>query len=187
MIYGRALSGAGEVAVCLELMIEIRRAALELDDIALQAGAWSLLIDAFYFAARFPKALQSAEEGLARCPRFISPDGWVMGINPYTTMSFWRGFSLSWMGRLPEAVEGLARCRRLCEEDDTPEMTGYALAYAAEAHYHAHDAERALASARQVEEISRTLGEPPALVAYAQFASYQIARTRPDAAYARRW
>jgi class 3 adenylate cyclase len=170
MVYGRTLCGAGEVAAYLELMIEIRRAALELDDIALQAGASGLLTDAFCFAARFPEALQNAEEGLARFPRFISPDGWVSGINPYTTMSFWRGFCCSWMGRLPEAVEEFARCRRLCEEDGTPEMTGYALILTAEAHYHAHDAERALASARQLEEISRTLGEPPALAAYAQFA-----------------
>ncbi len=170
MVYGRTLCGAGEVAAYLELMIEIRRAALELDDFALQAGAWVLLTDGFCFAARFPEALQSAEEGLARVPRFISRDGWVNGLNPYTVMSFWRGFSCSWMGRLPEAIEELARCRRLCEEDGTPEMIGYAFLYAAEAHYYAHDAERALACARQVEEISRQLGEPPALAAYAQFA-----------------
>ena len=129
-----------------------------------------MLTDAFCFAARFPEALQSAEEGLARFPRFISPDGWVNGINPYTVMSFWRAFSCSWMGRLPEAVEEFARSRRLCEEDGTPEMAGYVLVLTAEAHYHAHDAERAVSSARQLEEISRTLGEPPALVAYAQFA-----------------
>ena len=170
MVYGRTLCGAGEVAAYLELMIEIRRAALELDDIALQAGAWGLLIDASCFAARFPEALQSAEEGLARVPRSVSADGWVLGINPYTTMSFWRGFCCSWMGRLPEAIEEFGRCRRLCEEDGTPEMSGYALIITAEAHYHANDAERALASARQLEEISRKLGDPPSLVAYAQFA-----------------
>ncbi|HVN84360.1 MAG TPA: adenylate/guanylate cyclase domain-containing protein [Candidatus Binatia bacterium] len=170
MVYGRAVCGTGEVAAYLELMIETRRAALDLDDIALQAGAWGLLIDAFCFAARFPEALQSAEDGLARTPRSVSPDGWVVGINPYTTMSFWRGFCCSWMGRLPEAIEELGRCRRLCEEDSTPEMSGYALILTAEAHYHAHDAERALASARQLEEITRKLGEPPSLAAYAQLA-----------------
>jgi adenylate cyclase len=170
MVYGRTLCGAGEVAAYLELMIEIRRAALDLDDIAMQAGAWALLIDAFCFAARFPEALQSAEEGLEHFPRFISPDDWVNGINPYTVMSFWRAFSCGWMGRLPEAVEEFARCRRLCEEDGTPEMSGYVLVLTAEAHYHAHDAERTLASARQLDEISHALGEPPALVAYAQFA-----------------
>jgi tetratricopeptide (TPR) repeat protein len=83
-------------------------------------------------------------------------------------MSFWRGFCLSWMGRLPEAFEELDRCRRLCEADGAPEMIGYAQLIAAEAHYHAHDADRALASARQVEEISRKLGEPLALVGYTQ-------------------
>ena len=65
------------------------------------------------------------------------------------------------MGRLPEGLEELDRGRRLAEEDGTPELAGYALFYAAEAHYHAHDADRALASARQLEEINRRLGEPP--------------------------
>ncbi|MBI3781910.1 MAG: zinc ribbon domain-containing protein [Deltaproteobacteria bacterium] len=39
-----------------------------------------------------------------------------------------------------------------------------------EAYYYAHDAERALASARQAQEISRNLGEPPVLVGAAQLA-----------------
>jgi adenylate cyclase len=189
MVYGRALSGAGDVAAYLELMIEIRRATLELDDIALQAGAWALLTDAFCFGARFPEALQSAEEGLARFPRFIAPEDWVTGINAYTIMSFWRGFSLSWMGRLPEAIEEFARCRRLCEEDGTPEMAGYAFLYAAEAYYHAHDAERTLACARQLDEISRALGEPPILVVYAEFAhalAHLAAGRIPDAIAAAR-
>ena len=49
-------------------------------------------------------------------------------------------------------------------------MSCYALSWAAEAYYYAHDAERALASARQAEEISRSLGEPPVLVGAAQLA-----------------
>jgi hypothetical protein len=74
------------------------------------------------------------------------------------------------MGRLPEALEEFGRCRRLGEEDGTPEMAGYALTFAAEAHYHAYDAERALACARQAEEISRKLGEPPIMVPLVQCA-----------------
>jgi hypothetical protein len=49
-------------------------------------------------------------------------------------------------------------------------MAGYALAFAATAHYHAHDAERVLACARQGEEISRKLGEPPIMVPLVQCA-----------------
>ena len=74
------------------------------------------------------------------------------------------------MGRLPEGLEELARGRRLAEEDGRPELACYALFYAAEACYHAHDADRALASARQLEEINRRLGEPPNLVAATQLA-----------------
>ena len=39
MVYGRARCGAGDVAAYLELAIENRRAALEIDDIAVQANA----------------------------------------------------------------------------------------------------------------------------------------------------
>jgi hypothetical protein len=72
------------------------------------------------------------------------------------------------MGRLPEGLEELGRCRRVAEEDGTPELAGYGQAFAAEAHYLAHDAERALASARQVEEISRGMGEPPNMISNAR-------------------
>ena len=168
IVYGRARCGDGDVAKHLELGIENRRVALELDDVELQAGAWAIFADALAFAARLPEALQAAEEGLARFPRHISPERWVTGINPHSILSFWRGFCLNWMGRLPEGLEELGRCCRLCEEDSAPEMIGYARLIAAETYYHAHDAERALASARGLEEISRKLGEPPALFGYTQ-------------------
>jgi adenylate cyclase len=166
LVYSRTICGDGDVAGQLELVIEARQAALEIDDVELRAFAWSQFADALAFAARLPEALQAAEEGLARFPRNIPAEKWSTGINPYAVISFWRGFCLEWMGRLPEGIEELARCRRFCEEDGTPEMSGYAHLIAAEAHYHAHDEERALASARQVEEITRKLGEPPALVGY---------------------
>ena len=168
IVYGRARCGDGDVATHLELGIENRRVALELDDVELQAGAWANFADALAFAARLPEALQVAEEGLARFPRHISPAGWITGINPYSVLSFWRAYCLNWMGRLPEGLEELGRCCRVCEEDNAPELIGYARTIAAEAYYHKYDAERALASARGVEEISRKLGEPPALVGYMQ-------------------
>jgi tetratricopeptide (TPR) repeat protein len=68
------------------------------------------------------------------------------------------------MGRMEEGFEEFGRCRRICEEDGTPEMLGYVAFWAGEAHYFAHDVDRALANARQLEEICRNLGEPPALV-----------------------
>jgi hypothetical protein len=69
--------------------------------------------------------------------------------------------------RLPEALEELGRSRRLAEEDGTPELAAYALSGVAVACYHTHDGDRAIASARQFEEIRRRLGNP-ALNAYTQ-------------------
>jgi hypothetical protein len=111
-----------------------------------------------------------AEEGLARFPRHIPAEEWTSGINPYSGLSLLRGICLYWTGRQPEGLAELERCRRLAEEDGTPELAGYALFYSAEAHYHAHDGDRALASARQLEEISRRLGETTAMAAVTQLA-----------------
>jgi class 3 adenylate cyclase len=170
MVYSRARCGDGDVAEYLEVAIENRRAALEIDDIVARANAWAYLSDALGFGARFAEAIQITEDGLARFPRHIPPEEWVYGISPHVVLSFWRGFGLSWTGRLREGIEEFGRCRRFAEEDGTPEAAAYALFFVGEAHYLAHDADRVLASARQGEEISRRLGEPPALVALTQLA-----------------
>ena len=182
MVYGRARSSAGDVAEYLEVAAESQRAALAIDDIALQANASLYLVDALGHANRLPQALQAAEEGLARFPRHIPAGEWIFGFNPYSLFSFWRGYCLGWMGRIPAGLEEMSRCRRLADEDGTPELAGLAQFIAAEAHYHAHEADRALASARQSGEISRALGEPLNSFAFSQFAfGYaHLAAGRPD-------
>jgi class 3 adenylate cyclase/tetratricopeptide (TPR) repeat protein len=170
IIHARALCAAGDVASYVEAALEYQRAALELDHVATQANAWGYRCDSSGFAARFAESLQVAEEGFERFPRDIPPEEWSIGVSPHSWYSIWRGFALTWMGRLPEALEELSRCRRLAEEDGTLEMVGYAHSFVSEVHYHAHDAERLLASARQVEEISQQLGDHPVMVAHAQHA-----------------
>ncbi len=156
--YGRALLGAGDVAANLERAIENQRAALEIDDVAVQTAAHGYLNESLVIAGRLPEALQMAEEGPARYPRLA----WVY---PY-----WRGNCLTWMGRLPEGLEELDRFRRFTEERGSPFDAGTGVLVASGAHYHAHDADRVLASARQLEVISRRVGEPPTLVAFTQAA-----------------
>jgi hypothetical protein len=106
---------------------------------------------------------------------------WIFGFNPYLLASLWRGQSLTWMGRIADGLEELRRCARLAEEDRTPEVALYAIYYAAEAGCHAHDADRGLASARQLEVLSRTLGDPPAFLAMKEtaFAFAHLAAGRP--------
>ncbi len=168
MVYGRSRCSDGDVAEYLEVAFEARRAALAIDDVGVQANACFYLVDALSIATRLLEALPLAEEGLARFSRDIPSADMIMGINPCSLFRFWRGYCLTWMGRLPEGLDDLSRTCHLAEEDGTPELAGYALFVAAEAYYRSHDADRALASARQVEEISRRVGEPPILTAFAQ-------------------
>jgi class 3 adenylate cyclase/tetratricopeptide (TPR) repeat protein len=170
LVYGRARCGAGDVATHLELAIENQRAALEIDDMAVQANASLYLAYPLLVSGRLPEAIQVAEQGLARFPRDIPSAEWLVGSNPFSVLAFLRGICLTWMGRLPEGLEEFGRCRRLAEEDGTPEFAAYALFFTAEACHLANDADRALASARQVEEITRRLGENPVMVAFAQLA-----------------
>jgi adenylate cyclase len=165
MVYGRARAGDGDVPDYLKLAAVNQRTALELDDVALQANAWSCLTDALGFACRTGEAIQMAEETLARFPRDIPPEEWVYGMNPLAVTSFWLGWDLCWAGRLREGFEAFGLCRRFGEEQGVPEIGAWASFWTAEAHACAGDAERAFASARQGEEISRRLGEPAALVA----------------------
>ncbi len=164
--YGRTRCGDGDVAVYRELMVESLEAANQTDDIELQAGIAGSLVDALAFSGRVTETLELIEDGLVRYPRHIAQENWLTAFNPYTVMYFFRAFCFSWMGRLPEALVEMGRHRRLCEEDGSPEFIGYGLFYSGELHYHAHDAERALSSARELGELSRTLGEPPSLAAY---------------------
>ncbi len=165
MVYARARGSAGDVPEYLELAIKNRRAALEIDDIAVQANASMYLVDALSFSGRLAEAIRIAEDGLARFSCQISSEDWILGCHPRSSFSLWRGYCLTWMGRLPEGLEELGRCRRFAEDDGTPEMVFYALRNTSEAYYLAHDADRALTSARQAETIGRTLGEVQNMVA----------------------
>jgi adenylate cyclase len=165
MAYDRTLCSSGEVECYLQSAIENRRASHDLDDVGVQANAWQYLVDALHWAGRFAESIQLADEGLARFSRHLPPDEWGFGVNPYGVFSFWRGASLYWTGRIREGLEEFGRCRQISEEDGTPEMIGYVTSWSSEAYYYANDPDRALVSARETAEITRAVGEPPALVA----------------------
>ena len=168
MFYSLAIGGAGDSATYLELTAQNERAAGEVDDPGVRALAPIWRADALAWASRFAEALQKTEEGMRQVPRHVPAAYEMMGIEPYTVFSFWRGFCLSWMGRLREAFEELTRCRRMTDEDGSPEMSVYALGWIADGHYLAGDADRLLAAAQQLEELTRRLGEPENMVAIVQ-------------------
>ncbi len=167
--YGRTRCGDGDVTAYLELMIENLSAVSEIDDVNLRSGVDSLYVDALAFAGHLPETLRVAEAGIARCPREVPADQWGGSFHPLAVMQFFKGWSLGWMGRLKEGLEEFGRHRRLCEEDGTPEFIGYNQLYSGEAAYRALEPERALACARQCEELSERLGTP-SLAAYAPLA-----------------
>ncbi|RLA53213.1 MAG: guanylate cyclase [Gammaproteobacteria bacterium] len=168
--YSFALNSAGDMVAYLELTIENQGAALEIDDIGVQANASLFLVDALGHAGRLPEVLEVADDGLAKFPRDIPPEEWISGINPYSMFLIWRGYCLCIMGQMPEGLEELGHCLRLSKEDGTSEMAGYALLLAAEAHCRANDAEQALACAHQLKAISGSMDEPANLVALTQLA-----------------
>jgi adenylate cyclase len=168
MMHARAVCGAGDVATYLALTVQNERTALEVGDEAALALARMWVVDALSFGTRFPEALRKADEVLLCIPRHVPAAHKVVGIHPHPVVVFWRGYCLYWMGRLEEGLDALAIARRMSDDDGTPEMAAYSLTFIADACRLAHDVDGVLASAHQVEEISRRLGEPPVLVALAQ-------------------
>ena len=171
LAHGLALCTSADVAAYLEAAIENRRGLVPTDDIRVQASGWTYLVHALWLAARFAEALQLAEEGLA----VVSRDGFsklknTTGLSLRGAFCLGRGICLNWTGRLRDGIEELGFCQRFGEEDKSREMVAYARFWIAEACYLAHDATRALASARQGDEISRHLGDPPNMLVFKQIA-----------------
>jgi adenylate cyclase len=168
--YGFALNSAGQMVTYLELATENHRAALEIDDIGIQANASMYLVDALVHSGRLQETLDAANDGLARFPRDIPPEEWIGGLNPYSMFTLCRGYCLSWMGRRPDGFKEFERCCRLAKEDGTLEYVGYAMTMAAEANWYGNDAEEAQKNAMQCEEICNRLHRPANMVAASQLA-----------------
>jgi tetratricopeptide (TPR) repeat protein len=160
MAYSRTHVTDGNVGEYLKVAADNHRAALEIDDLGVQANASFYLGDALGFAARFSESLEMADDALVRFPRRLPKEEWTGAVNPYWVFSILRSLSLAWLGRLPEALEGFDRTRRLADEDDTLEETGYTVFRTTEAWYLIGDANQTLAGARQMEEAAQKLGEP---------------------------
>ena len=178
----RKLVASGDPAGYLRLAIENQRASLLIDDVVLQLHAAMLRVDAMIFVTRLAEALPAAEQALAGFPADTPPNEWVFGFSPYAVLSLWRAYSLTWMGRIPEAVEEFSHCQRLGERDRTPEMVGYAKIFLAEANYHLLDPDRALIAARQLEEIVSSINAGQAQVAlmHVAFCYAQLTAERPE-------
>jgi adenylate cyclase len=166
MVYARTLGAGGDIQAYIDAALEYRRIALELDDVAMLANAWGYCIDSQGFAARLPEVLALTDEGFTRFPRDIPPEDWSIGASPHAWYSIWRGFSLVWMGRLPEGVEEYQRAVRLADEDGTPEIAAYDHSFLTEAHYWRGDADRTLEHARRLDELTQQLGEHQTMQAH---------------------
>ena len=153
------------------MAIENRRAALEIDDVGLQANAWGYLTDALGFGRATPGG---DPDGGGRA-RALSPPHSFRGMghrhqSPYLVLVLARlRVSTGRVGcpRGSKSSAAAAASPRRTARRRWPPMPCPGLPKPTT---YAHDADRALASARQVEEISRRLGEPPVLVAATQLA-----------------
>jgi adenylate cyclase len=180
--YGRSRCGDGDVEVYRDLMLEALPAAEATGDPAILAGIHASLVDALAFSGAVRETLEHIETWLPRYERRLTPDQWLTAFSPYTVSSFFIGFCKSWMGRLDEARTDFREHRRLSEEDGTPEFIGYNLLYFSELHYHAHDGGPARDAAREIEELTMSLGEPPSLAAYTRLSLAFCCMANDDAA-----
>jgi len=170
LVHARAVCGTGDVQAYLELALQNESTALDVGDESALAIARLWVVDALCFASVFPEALRKCDAVLRLIPRHIPGARETVGIHPHPVVVFWRGHCLTHLGRIPEGLDALALSCRMAEEDNTPEVAIYALNFTANASRLANDADRALMSARQLDEINRQLGEPPALAAMTQLA-----------------
>ncbi len=191
LVHARALLGVdGDTAAYLKVATECHRVAHEGKDVVAQANAWSFVVDALTWAARFPEAIQIANEGFGGLSRVaLNNDAWL-GVPPDSVVSFWLGGNLTWSGQIGAGFREWGRTRRFIREDGTPEMEGYVLIWATLAHHLAGDAASALDCAQKLEAISRDIGEPPNFVAHTNtaYACAHLVGGRPADAvgYARR-
>jgi len=166
MVYTRARASIGDLSRYVEASQENQRAAEELDDLSLKINAGLFLVDALVYAARFPEALELADQTLVRVVEKIPPAEWLAGFNPYGALKFWRAASLALLGRLQESVKEYDECRVLAVEDGTPEAGAYLSSWSALSYLSIGDIESVMACADEVDAVCTALGDPPTIVAH---------------------
>jgi adenylate cyclase len=170
VVFSRGVGAMGDAAAYLDLARENERAARDLGDETVHAVASQWLVDALCFANRFDEGIQWADASLLRFPRRLPAAESILGFDLRFSLMMWRAWCLAWTGQLDDGLEALAKSRQHAEEVGSLEGQGYTLGFIAEALYFAHSGDRALACARQVEEVSRAQGDPPSQVAFSQLA-----------------
>ncbi len=170
MLYSKARGGEGDTSEFLAVARENYRIACQSHDMATQANAAGLLIDALGHSVSISEALAFAEHGIATIPRAIPAGEWTWGFNPTTPISFWRAVCLLWSGRLHEGFTEFERTLKWAAEDNTPEALAFLFGWKAQAFYHLRDPENAQAFAVQSQLSSRNAGDPPHMAGYAQMA-----------------
>lgn len=168
MVYGRACCSTGDLATYIELATEIYDGALALGDISLIVNAALYLVDARVYTARFPQAVQLAEETLATYSDLVPRSEWIMGFNPYSALQFWRAASLIIMGRIPEGLAEFAHVRELLVRDETFEAAVYVSSWSATGYLTMRDVAQLQACVDTVDAACTAMGDPPTIVAHRQ-------------------
>lgn len=163
IVYGRVRTSTGDVAEHLAIQQRNNEEASRTNDLVLQAGAAMWLVDALCFASRYKEALAVAEDWISRFPENMPQTDWLSGINPFAVVVFWQGYALAMTGQLREGIEKLQYVVEFSASDGTPEIGAYAMAFAAETHYLAGEADAAMRCAKRAETITRAVGEPTIL------------------------
>jgi adenylate cyclase len=170
LAFSRAFCARGDVARSLDLARDVYQASLLTDDKGVQAYASAYVAEALCFSGRFPEALELLESAASRFKDLTLPAEEQLNSMDPSLLGFYRGPCLGWLGRRQEALAQQDQYRQAVERVGLAEIVAYVDSFEAEIHYHAHDAERALACANRLDEICRQLGAPQVPVSHGHMA-----------------
>jgi class 3 adenylate cyclase/tetratricopeptide (TPR) repeat protein len=157
----------GHVEDWAELGSEALRLAERTGDRGLQLAVRPPPTYALFMLGRLREALATIERGLELAAGDVRLGADTLFVSPYAWSIMTRSFLLAYLGRLPEAGEGLDRAMQLARDQADVEVLGYAHANRAWLTRQTGEVESALPHAGQAVDIAERMGN-----AYARTQAY---------------
>ncbi len=173
----------GHVEDWADLGSEALRLAERTGDRGLQLAVRPPPTYALFMLGRLREALTTIERGLELAAGDARLGADTLFVSPYAWSVMTRGFLLAYLGRLPEACEGLDSAMQLARDQGDVEVLGYAHANRAWLARQNGVVESSLAHARQAVDIAERMGNAYARTqAYSCLALAHVSREEWDEA-----
>ena len=149
----------GDITTYVELGTRALASAKQTGDPALRVTIAAGVSYALHSCGRSREAIEELEEPIQLWERDPNLGAGILVGNPFAFSLSFKGFALTWLGRLEEARALLERGMRLALEHGDTETAGWNHMWSALRCYYIGDEEGALAQARQAAEIAERIGD----------------------------